>query len=119
MLRKKTKTKKTRRFRKPGRDLRMDNSYMAWVGDIKVSVVHEMNTRHLKVSDLAEMSGKCPETIRRFLSESPDWKRRTMAPRGDTLFALTSALGIPFGVASDYLGAIRGVGNKRKSKGGR
>ncbi len=93
--------------RKGARDLRMDNQYMAWVEEVRFAIKRTMERSGVTVYELSEDSGRSVATIRRFLSEDADWKKRTMAPRVDTLEALTRVLGIPFGVSETYLDSLR------------
>ncbi len=89
------KPRKSKDF-KPSKDPRMDNEYMSWVGDVREAVITLIQKRDTAERDIAADAKVCTATLRNFING------KTMAPRADTLFGLTRALRIPFGIPESF-----------------
>ncbi len=74
----------------------MDNAYMAWVDDVRRAVKTLLEKSGKTPREVATDAKVCFTTLKNFVNG------KTMAPRADTLFGLTHALGIPFGVPESF-----------------
>lgn len=74
----------------------MDNAYMAWVDDIRRAVTTLLEASGKPPRQVAADAKVCFTTLKNFANG------KTMAPRADTLFGLTRALGIPFGIPDSF-----------------
>ncbi len=81
---------------KPSKDPRMNNAYMAWVDDIRSTATVMIERGGETEAQVANRANVHVRTLHNFLDES------TMAPRADTLFKITQALEIPFGIPESW-----------------
>lgn len=76
------------------RDLRFDNRYLAACETDKKLIREWMSEENLTITAAARLAGVARGTLDKLLSDSPDWSKRTMAPKRSTMFLLEQAAGI-------------------------
>lgn len=81
---------------KPSKDPRMNNAYMTWVGEVREAVIALIQKSDTPPREIAADAKVCVTTLHNFING------KTMAPRADTLFGLTRALDIPFGIPDSF-----------------